>query len=318
MAAQLPEVRTIQGRTRGPRLALLGGVHGDEFEGVIAARRVADLLHDIPFNGSLVYAAPAHPAAWRESCRESPLDGKNLARVFPGDPQGSPTEQIAAHLTAELITGSDLVIDLHSAGKGFDMPLLAGYHSAGPLAEAAGAAASAFGAPFLWQHPGLSVGRSLSAAAALGIPSFYVETRGGGGLRRHDVNAYVTGVQRTMAHLGMIDPDDITLPPVGPSTVVRGDGNTDEGMTSAADGYFVSSSHVGEAVDVGAEIGLVIDDRGATVATVTAQQRGIVMLLRRTAPVTLGDTLAIVAEIPESPSLATRYDDTRDQTDPRR
>src|SRR5699024_1395238 len=109
-------------------------------------------------------------------------------RVFPGDPDGSPTERLAAQLTEELIRGSDLLIDLHSAGRGFDMPLLAGYHSAGPLAQRAGAAARAFAAPLLWQHPSSSSGRSLSAAQALGIPSLYVEGRGGGRLRQRDLD----------------------------------------------------------------------------------------------------------------------------------
>src|SRR5699024_8030968 len=147
----------------------------------------------------------AHPAAWAADSRESPSDGLNLARVFPGDPDGRPTERVAAVLTERLITGSDLVIDLHSAGKGFDMPLLAGYHAgAGPVCERSGAAARVFGAPFLWQHPERSRGRSLSVASDLGIPSFYVEGRGGGQVRRADLTCYVEGVLRVMQHLGMI------------------------------------------------------------------------------------------------------------------
>ena len=48
--------------------------------------------------------------------------------MFPGAPDGSPTEQIAHLLTQRLIDGVDLLIDLHSAGANFDMPLLCGYN----------------------------------------------------------------------------------------------------------------------------------------------------------------------------------------------
>lgn len=293
----MPEVRTLHGDSPGPTLALLGGVHGDELEGVLAVRRVVHRLSSMPLRGRVVWAAPAHPEAWQAYRRVSPSDGLNLARVFPGDAGGQPTERVAAHLTKELISHADFLIDLHSAGTTFDMPFLIGYHNEGPLASDAAAAAAAFGAPFIWQHPDSPSGRSLSAAEELGIPSVYVESRGGGHVRKQDLDGYVFGVLRTMAHLGMLAGGS-SGDRLGPSSlVVRGDGNTDEGIVSRCTGYFIASVEVGDLVERGAVLGVVVDGDGIEIESVASSRGGAVMLLRRDARVEVGDTLAITADV---------------------
>lgn len=288
-----PTVVEVAGHAAGPTVALLGGVHGDELEGVLAARRVARILDRAALRGTVRIAAPAHPAAWDAVSRTSPVDGLDLARVFPGDATGSPTERVARFLTERVISGADLLIDLHSAGQGFDMPLLVGYHAGeGSVCGLAADAAAAFGAPFLWKHPEASVGRSLSAAAERGVPSLYVEGRGGGQVRRGDLDCYVEGVLRVLHHLRMID----TAPPAGPSVVVCGDGDTDGGLEAQVSGYLITSVEVGEHVLSGAVLAEVVDERGEPLAVVRSSQDGVVMLLRRRAQVEVGDTLAIVAE----------------------
>lgn len=107
---------TVRGAQPGPTLALLGGVHGDEDEGVLAVQRIINELTEAGFSGTGRAVAPANPQGWAAHSRTSPLDDGNLARSFPGDPGGGPTEALAAAITAEVITGADLLIDLHSAG----------------------------------------------------------------------------------------------------------------------------------------------------------------------------------------------------------
>jgi predicted deacylase len=293
-AAGLPDVVEVVGRAAGPTVAVLGGVHGDELEGVLAARRIAGLLDPAHLRGTVRISAPAHPAAWNAVTRTSPVDALNLARVFPGNDGGHPTERIAAFLTARVIAGADLLIDLHSAGQGFDMPLLVGYHAGdGPICARSADAAAVFGAPFVWEHPHLSPGRSLAAAAAQGVPSIYVESRGGGEVRRRDLDCYVDGVRRVLHRLGMIR----SAPPAPTSVIVRGDGDTDAGIRAQAPGYLVTAVEVGDRIAAGALLGEVVDGDGAPVAPVRSPHAGVVMLLRRRAQVDVGDTLAIVAHL---------------------
>jgi hypothetical protein len=55
-------------------IAILGGVHGDEFEGVLAARQIRNILQQTLIRGTVKFAAPAHPIAWNASTRTSPTD----------------------------------------------------------------------------------------------------------------------------------------------------------------------------------------------------------------------------------------------------
>ena len=75
-------------------MLLTGGVHGDESEG---AQTIMNLFHEIEpekLSGSLVGLVIANETAYEDANRCNPIDGKNLARVFPGDTKGSVTEQI--------------------------------------------------------------------------------------------------------------------------------------------------------------------------------------------------------------------------------
>jgi predicted deacylase len=296
MSAELPKIISVSAAASGPTIAILGGVHGDEFEGVLAARQIISHADEFLVKGEIKFVAPAHPAAWNASTRESPIDGLNLARVFPGDANGKPTENVAHHITRNLITGSDLVIDLHSAGKNFDMTLLCGYQDSGnALSAESKKYAQIFDAPYTWRHGGPpSSGRSLSAAAELNIPSIYVEGRGGSQVRNSDLECYVSGVKRILHSLGMLA---CAPAPTLDSIRVEGDGNTDAGITAPVGGYFTTLVSVGDQVEVGDLLGEILDLNAMPVAQIRAPQAGVMMLVRRLAPVNVNDTLAIIAGI---------------------
>ena len=294
MTSLLPTIECIKGKDDGPTIAILGGVHGDEFEGVLACRQIRNILQQTLIRGTVKFAAPAHPVAWNASTRNSPTDGLNLARVFPGNTSGNPTEQVAAFLTENLIKGADLVIDLHSAGKNFDMALLCGYLDSDPVLSIRSAAyAKIFDAPFTWKHSGPpSPGRSISTAEALGIPSVYVEGRGGGQVRTADLETYVSGVLRILHSMAMLSQSPKAS---NKSVSVSGDGNTDEGIISTSTGYFCTTAEVGLYVLQGDLLGEVIDDEANNCEKILSPSSGIVMLLRRNTQVSPGDTLSIVA-----------------------
>ncbi len=294
MSAAFPTVHTVVGPAPGPTVAILGGVHGDEYEGVIAATALERIVRVELACGQVLVAAPAHPAAWTSRTRDSPIDGANLARVFPGRPDGGPTEQVAHVLTEQLIRRADLLVDLHSAGANFEMPLLCGYHGGDDRRGAESRrCADAFAAKFTWHHEGPPApGRSLSAAYDLGIPAIYVESHGGRSIRVSDLQGYLDGVRRVLHVLGML----VESPPPSNTPVhVLGDGNTDAGIAAPATGYLVVHCGVGDLVSCGDVIATVIDVEGAPLAPIVAPYTGFVMLLRRDARVSIGDTACILA-----------------------
>ena len=100
----------------GPAVALIAGVHGDEWEGQAA---ILDLWHQLPeiLQRGTVYLLPAVNAeASLAGTRLSPSDGGNLNRAFLGEPARGYTESIAAALEARLLPRVQAMVDVHSGG----------------------------------------------------------------------------------------------------------------------------------------------------------------------------------------------------------
>lgn len=289
-------VTTLRGRQPGPVVSLLGGVHGDEDEGVLAVLRVLDELRASELAGTVHAVAPANPAAWAAQTRMSPLDGENLARCFPGTDGEGPTHRLAADITTHLIEGADLLIDLHSAGMRYRMPMMCGFVNDVETADRSRRAAEAFGTPLIWAHTDPAPGRSLSVAAELGLPAIYAECSGGGSIRRNELETYVSGVLSALADLGML-----------PKTRHRGDrteprwvygaGDLDAGMKAKRDGLFVSAVNAGDLVNIDDEIGRCYDYQGHELEIVRAPRSGMVMFLRRQARTLADDVLFVLADL---------------------
>ena len=279
----------------GPRIAILGGVHGDEYEGVVAAAGVWHDTDPADLRGSLVVVSVANPPAFEAGVRASPRDGLNLARTFPGSLTGSVTQRIAHILSESVIKPADFLFDLHSAGQHYAMPLLAGAYAAdNDLGRRCEAAALAFGAPVYWAHPGVAAGRSLTVAVEAGIPNMYVECGGGGRVRPGDLRAYRQGVRRVLVHLGALPTDACTASPER-ATRLRSTGDLDTWLTVSHSGILVESVGVLDRVSAGQTLGDVVDERGHLLERVTAPFDGVVVMARRTARVRPGDGAYMIA-----------------------
>ena len=294
MPVEIPEIISVTSQHDGPTVAILAGIHGDEYEGVIAALSLARELPGELLSGTVKIVSPAHPAAWHSCSRISPIDDANLARVFPGYQNGSATEQVAHVITEQVIKHADVLIDLHSAGTNFDMPFLCGFNAgANSWCQESERLANVFNADFTWHHNGApNYGRSLTVAYEQEIPAIYVEGHGGRSIRKTDLDGYTAGVRRVLQDLKMLP----TAPRAARDTIrVAGDGNTDAGSVASESGYLVTRVKVGDLVSNGDVIAEIIDISGVVLSSLLAVQNSYVMLLRRDARVHVGDTICITA-----------------------
>ena len=174
--------KTIQGRRPGPHLLITAGVHGDEWEPIVAARELATQMNAGEFAGLLTIVPIANERAYR-SGRRVGEDGLDLARTCPGRADGSTTERIAHELSA-LIREADYYIDLHTGGLQLQIWPLAGYmmHSDVRVLDAQRRMARAFGLPVVWGTDPSLQGRTLSVARDVSIPAIYVEYLGSSAL----------------------------------------------------------------------------------------------------------------------------------------
>ena len=288
------EAFVATGARSGPTLALLGAVHGDEYEGPVAIAEILAGLDPQALSGTLIAVPIANSAAFMAGTRTSPLDGLNLARTFPGDPAGTPSERLAWVLTGEVIGVADALIDLHSAGVAYEMALLAGYCDLGDeTGRRSHELALAFGAPVIWEHPEIAPGRTLSVALERGIPCLYTEAAGGGGAPEPVVRCYVEGVRRVLAAFGMLPGEP---PAPRHREFWRGAGDTDHAIAAPTSGLFRSRVAVGDAVASGATLGEIIAADGAVRAQLTAPEGGVVALVRRIPRVAAEDGLYLLTQ----------------------
>jgi N-alpha-acetyl-L-2,4-diaminobutyrate deacetylase len=110
----IPIVSVANGE--GPTALVIGGVHGDEPEGQIAAINLARDLQPEQVTGRVIVLPCASPEASRAYTRLWP-SGANLNRSFPGSPTGPADEQLAHYLSTVLFPLADVVVDIHSGGR---------------------------------------------------------------------------------------------------------------------------------------------------------------------------------------------------------
>jgi len=188
-------VHRLAGGGDGPRLGLIAGIHGDEPLGIEIVRRLLTELEGETFGGEIVALPVANAYAFAALTRSTPGDAANLNRVFPGNRDGTLSEQIAHLIASEFLPGCDYLIDLHSGGNLATVDYL--------YVGDDEALAKAFGCELLYRGP--APGASLAAhAAASGTYTLIVELGGGQQRNEHFVRKGVRGIRNVMKHLGML------------------------------------------------------------------------------------------------------------------
>ncbi len=109
------EAICLCGTVPGQTLVVTAGIHGCEYVGVQALRRLAGELDPAALAGNVILLPLANPTAFYAGAkRVVPEDGVNLNRAFPGDAQGSLSARLAFALENILYPEADLLADLHS------------------------------------------------------------------------------------------------------------------------------------------------------------------------------------------------------------
>jgi predicted deacylase len=241
-----------RGREDGPVLLMVGGLHGDEINGIEIIRRMISRNILLPQKGTVMAIPILNIYGFLTLNRETP-DGKDLNRSFPGSKIGSLASRIAFQVTKDILPIIDIGLDFHTGGASrtnipqircdFDFPKNLEF-------------AKAF-APQVIVNSEL-VDKSLrKAAQKMGKPILVYE--GGESLRldEHAIEEGIKGTQRLMAHLGMIEPDQDTQSK--PSSIVL---THNSWIRAKAAGLFRSLVKNGQRVKKGQVMGAINDPFG--------------------------------------------------------
>jgi len=291
--------RVIEGQQPGPHVLITGGVHGDEFEPMVAIRRLTRRPELTELRGRLTLVPVVNEAAFARGTRAGE-DELDLARTCPGRADGSVAER-TAHALSELIRAADYYIDLHTGGTALSVWPLTGYmlHSNSAVLDQQRAMARAFNLPVIWGTDPRLEGRSLSVARDANVPAIYAEYLGGGRCSPAGVEGYVQGCLNVMALLGMLD-----LPAARSRVeIVIEDPRSNSGhmqrcYPAPADGCFEPNVELGQPIAAGQSLGSVVDPLGEERHEVLAEQTGLIIVLRTLSSVRRGDSLAVILEVP--------------------
>ena len=282
----------------GPRLLITGGVHGDEFEPMVAIRRLISILRDVDIQGSIQLVPVVNEAAFLRGHRVAE-DGLDLARTCPGRVDGTVTER-TAHMVSELIRQADAYVDLHTGGTELSVFPLTGYQlvSNTDVLDTQRKMAQAFNLPFVWGTSADHDGRTLSVARDAGVPAIYAEYMGSATMAPDGVQAYVDGCLNVMGMLGLIERKQPTCQVVRVVEDRRMDsGHMQVCTPSPITGIFEASVSLGEMVQQGQLLGTVSDFLGNESHQIRAGYRGVVLVMRTFPRVHQGEMLGVIAEL---------------------
>ncbi len=288
----------IVGNGKGPTVVLEGGNHGDEYEGPIAISELIRNLDPDEIAGRLILMPSNNVHAAMAGRRTSPVDGLNYNRVFPGDPHGTITQQIAAFVSDEIFPRADAFLDLHSGGSSLNIMPSAIIE---PTDDAAlhkrnVAAARAFDAPLTVVIGNLGDPRTATAAACrAGLVTVGTEMAGGGTVSPEALALCRRGVRNVLAHLGVLSPDKAE-PPRGDGRVLELPG-ADAYVFATIDGVFEPFHANGREVRAGEPAGRihVLWDPARAPETLTYRADGILYGRRQPGRVKPGNCCLVVA-----------------------
>ena len=293
-AATYPLI-VVAGARPGPTAVFTGGIHGDEFEGPSALLRLADSLEPRALAGRVLIVPVAHGAAFAAGSRTSPIDGQNLARLFPGDAGGTVSFRLAHDLFERVVARADFLVDCHSGGIRLAFLPVAGFYGAAPAIAAEAAAGSLalardMGLPHLWRLP-WRAGVLSCEAMCRGIPAAGCEIGGRGGLLAADSDLYLQGLRRILARRGMLAAADLAEPPAY-RTCLDGDW-----ALAPVAGFIDNHVALGDRVAAGTLLATIASPLGTRLARLEAADDGIVMGVRHLRSIQVGEwATCVVAE----------------------
>ncbi len=298
-ATRIP-VSVIHGARPGPTLALVAGTHGYEYPPITALQRLRGSLDPARLSGTILMVHVANPPSFLgRTIYTSPVDGKNLNRVYPGKPDGTISERIAHTITTQVIERADYLLDMHG-GDGNEilrpyiyMPVTGNDE----LDAKVRGMALAFGLDHIVIDPAQLADPAASVftdqtGLSRGIPAITTETGQMGSNDDYWVDLARDGVMNLIRHLKMIDEKEI--PNQGVVWL-----KDYEVIRAQATGVFQASVRDGYAVAQGTLLGKLLDLFGEPIMDIRAPFAGVVNYVVGTPPVSEGEPLAMISKIVE-------------------
>ncbi|MGH2459245.1 MAG: succinylglutamate desuccinylase/aspartoacylase family protein [Chloroflexota bacterium] len=292
----------------GPTVLVLGGNHGDEPEGPIAALKLARDTRLADVRGRLIVIPCLSPEAARAFTRLWP-SGANFNRAFPGSPDGSTDQQLADYLTRVLIPMSDLVCDIHSGGRSMlalpwsEMHLVEDREQRRRMVEAM----LAWNTDYHFVYIDVAGGGLLvGEAERQGKMTIGTELGGGGHCTAAIHRLAMAGLTNMLRWHGVLAGEVETRESLGkPPAVILEALDPDDYLLAPESGLLEILVDVGERVEAGQAVAQIhfLERPDRAPVGVVARTSGLVCTVRAIAPTQQGDCVVVIGQIGDRESL---------------
>ncbi len=295
----------ICGKLPGKTMLITGGVHSGEYVGIQACVELGAELQPEKTVGTIVILKVLNRPAFENRAGSLGLsDGKNLNRVFPGNPNGTEMERLAWAITKEVYPKVDYYIDLHS-GDDFEALTPYAYYAgkaAQEVTEVSRKMAEQVDVPYMVRSM-VSSGGAYNYAASKGIASILLERGGMGAWTSEEVNSDKRDVRNILSSFGMyqIRRDVRNYVPMEVTDVRY--------QAASEDGLWYPAAKPGDMVAEGALLGTIRDYNGKLRETCRAEYTGVVLYQTGSLQVTEGGPVVAYGRIVREPE----YDDRKEQ-----
>lgn len=279
----------INGAKPGLTLCISGGVHGAEYSSIEAVQRILRQADPSKLNGALLVVPVVNMAGFEtrgpqggmSTPFQNPIDNLNLNRIFPGNPEGSMSYQIAATFMSQIVARADYFIDCHGGDLNEELTSYIVAVESGD-AERDRITREVLAASF--DCTVLSIARvgggSIEAASKMGKPCIVVEAGGYGRVNEEAVQLIVSGINNVMKRLKMIE---------GTPSSSRKQISRTRWNVYVTRGGICYTPPLGTRVKKGEKIVEVRDLFGELLETVTSPVGGVINFRRTPLPVNTND-----------------------------
>ena len=268
----------------GPTALLIGGLHGNEINGIEILRRAIESGKLEKLKKGSVIAIPLLNVYGFLSFTRDIAEGKDINRSFPGSVRGSLASRLARSLSKKVLPQVDFGIDFHCGGDArYNYPQIR-YNKNDLQSEEL---ANAFAAPCLIEKA--CIAKSLRKTAMRnGKPILIFE---GGESSRFDalsIDQGIAGLKRVLTHKGMFDES----PPI--EHTVRKFSNT-RWIRAGHSGMFLWSVASGTQVKKNDLLGYIMDPYGTNRISVLAPKDSFIIGHNNASVINQGDPLFHIA-----------------------
>lgn len=286
----------------GPTVLFVAGMHGGEYEGPVALMNLSRELQAEGLRGRVILLPAVNLPAVQAGQRLSPLDHKDLNRIFPGSPNGTVTEIVAHYLMESILPMCEAVVDLHAGGYSLDLiPYISmHYLEDEAMNQRTRAALEAFQAPIALIIEEVSGEGLLDyAVERMGKLFLSAELGGAGVLSPRGLRIAELGVRNLLRHFKIVEGEIVSSVSQGlPETRLMEVPGMDCYHVAPAAGIYESRFELSEQVDPGSVVGRIhrVTDLEAPPLQIRAQRAGKLIVTRGPGRVERGDTVAVLAQ----------------------